>query len=36
METCVTLTQLAQPFLICPLKYVREKYKSTMLILHNI
>jgi hypothetical protein len=32
METCVTLTQLAKPFLICPLKYVRKKYKSTMLI----
>jgi hypothetical protein len=25
METCVTLAQLAKPFLNCPLKYVRGK-----------
>jgi hypothetical protein len=24
VETCVTLTQLAKPFLNCPLKYVRK------------
>jgi hypothetical protein len=25
IETCVTLAQLAKPFLNCPLKYVRRK-----------